>query len=80
MRLPALTDDLLTLADARRQVAIVLRRRGHPDTARRVLLAAADAVEPTGHAGAEQWSAWAPCWRPLPTPRPSTVTASPHAP
>jgi hypothetical protein len=52
------TGDLLTLADAHRQVAIVLRRHGHPVTARRVLLAAADAVEPTGRAGVEQWSAW----------------------
>ena len=48
--------DLLTLADAQRSVATVMRRTGRPDRARALLIDAADQVAPTRTATADQLS------------------------
>jgi hypothetical protein len=47
-------DDPLTLADARRAVATVLRRTGRPAKARSLLLSAAHDIEPTGNASSPE--------------------------
>jgi hypothetical protein len=49
-------DDPLTLADARRAVAVVLRRTGQRDQAQRLLLAAAHDLQPAGDPTGEQLS------------------------
>jgi transcriptional regulator with XRE-family HTH domain len=52
----AASGDVLTLADARRGVATVMRRTGRPDRARALLIHAADQIVPTGTAAPEQVS------------------------
>ncbi|WP_245681725.1 XRE family transcriptional regulator [Actinomadura kijaniata] len=54
----AASDDPLTLADARRAVATVLRRTGRPARARELLLTAARDIEPDGRAAPEQLSVY----------------------
>jgi tetratricopeptide (TPR) repeat protein len=49
-------DDPLTIADARRAVATVLRRTGRPAKARELLMRAIQDIEPAGHASPDQLS------------------------
>ena len=49
-------DDPLTVADARRAVATVLRRTGRRASARNLLISAARDIEPTGRVGPDQLS------------------------
>lgn len=52
----AASGDPLTLADARRGIATVMRRTGHPDRARALLIIAADDIDPGRGATPEQLS------------------------
>jgi hypothetical protein len=51
-------NDPLTIADARRAVATVLRRTGRPAQARELLVSAARDIEPRGHASPDQLSVY----------------------
>lgn len=56
VQIAAASGDALTLADAQRSLATVMRRTGRPDRARELLITAADDISPTRAAAIEQLS------------------------
>ena len=77
MRAAQAGDDPLTLAEARRAVATVLRRTGRPAQARDLLLSAAGAIEPGHRPSPDQLSMYGTLSKSPPTPPPSTATMVP---
>lgn len=71
--------DILTEATARRAYGIVLRRAGRTETAQRLVIETAAALQPDSGTDRNTSRSMDHCCPPRPTPRPSTATGTPRA-